>query len=72
MMGDSRRFKAKGLVARNCELGDAKTRRRGLNNSFFRTIGVKSVDKTYRCLSDSRSAESAAARGSCGTEEVKA
>ncbi len=44
----------------------------GLDTWFFDRSAVKSFEEIHCCLESSRSAEFAAARGSCGTCEVKA
>ena len=53
-------------------LGDTKTRRRGLNNSFFVGASVKSIGESYHSQSGRSSTELAALWGSCGRLEVKA
>ncbi len=44
----------------------------GLDTCFFVGLAVKSIGESYRDLQLSQSAESAAARGSCGIHEVTA
>jgi len=53
-------------------LGEKLPEEPELDTWFFDRSAVKSFEETHRCLESGRSAEFAAARGSCGTHEVKA
>ena len=71
-MNASRGFKSRERDTLQYGLADKKPEEGAWNTPSFADGDVKPIGESLRCLQHSRSAELAAARGSCGGYEVKA